>query len=88
MPKSEDVLQIRLGVNASLDVVRKPQEKLILLVFAERERVQRRTIVSLHFDQAQELARFLQGVKVDDLLEAVVTEEVDDDTKPMDLGKK
>lgn len=58
-PAKKDVLQVRLGPLASLDVVRQRDDKIFLVVFAERGQVQRRTIVKIHFDQAVALGKFL-----------------------------
>ena len=54
-----DLLPVRLGGNASLDFVRRREDRLFLVVMAERGDVGSRHVVPLAYDDARRLARFL-----------------------------
>lgn len=65
---SVDVLVIRLGSKASLDLVRKRAERVFLLVLAERDDVAGRHLIRLELDEALRIARFMSVLDGNDTL--------------------
>lgn len=74
---NEEVMSVRLGAMATLDIVRFPGEHKYLVVFAERGPIQRRSVVALPDDEAAKVGRFLQGQPRSPFEQLPVPEEVE-----------
>ncbi len=84
--KPENVLQVRLGALASLDIVRVPEEQYFLIVFAERGVIQRRTLAQLPYEEAAMIAQFLSNApKLPPEYDPAEEEEWDADVEDVDM---
>lgn len=62
MARNKDqVIQVELGEDASLDVIRL-EDFTVLFVISERATVQRRTVATVNGQDAVRIAKFLVGV--------------------------
>jgi len=68
---SDDILIVRLSRYHSLDLVRVPTSKKYRIVLAERLGVQRRAFVEISYEQAGEIAKFLNDGASDGIVEAI-----------------
>jgi len=58
----EQLFQVSLGENASLDVI-KLEDMSVLFVISERGSIQRRTVATLDANEAIRMAKFIVGIK-------------------------
>jgi hypothetical protein len=58
----DNVLQIQLNSQSSLDIIRVPEKQRYLVAIAEHGVVQRRTLVPVSYDDARKIAYFFSGV--------------------------
>jgi hypothetical protein len=63
MPRNNDeMLQIPLSDNESLDIIRL-EDMTVLVVISERRGVQRRTVAKIDAQDAIKVAKFIVGIK-------------------------
>ncbi len=62
VPPPYAVHHVRLGALASLDFVDAPDDKVVLVVFAERGAIQKRTLARVPYDEIEGVLRFLGRV--------------------------